>query len=398
MWVCWGSMALAVLSKGLIGVILPGAALVLYTLVARDWAIWKRLYLVSGLIVFFLVATPWFVLVQQRNPEFLNFFFIVQQFQRYLTPEQNRPGPFYYFAAVLLVGFLPWLSVGVQSVRHALRVPRQPNGFSPPMMLIVWSAFIFLFFSASHSKLISYTLPIAPALALLIGMYLPLLKRDELRRHLAGYALFFVVAAFGAIFLGRAGDARNPNELYRTFQVWVYAALGVAFALTIVALWINRRSRGSIVGATAAFAAGWVLLGTIAGTGHDVFGRLSSGAPLAPAVRAAIAKLPPDAPFYSVGVLDHTMPFYIGHTMIMVENPDELRFGVTVEPQKWVPTVAEWIQRWNAEPYALALMTTQRFADLSAQHVPMQVVARDSRRVVVEKPGVEKPDVEKPQQ
>ncbi|CAG4888067.1 glycosyltransferase family 39 protein [Paraburkholderia gardini] len=391
MWLCWGSMALAVLSKGLIGVILPGAALVLYTLIVRDWAIWKRLYLVSGLIVFFAIATPWFVLVQQRNPEFLNFFFIVQQFQRYLTPEQNRPGPLYYFVAVMLVGFLPWLSVSVQSIRHALRVPRQPNGFSPPMMLIIWSAFIFLFFSASHSKLISYTLPVAPALALLLGMYLPLLKRDEFRRHLAGYAVFFVVAAFGAIFLSRAGDARNPNELYRAFQVWVYAALGVAFALTIVALWLNRRSRGGIVGATVAFAAGWVLLGTIAGTGHDVFGRLSSGAPLAPAVRAAIAKLPPDTPFYSVGVLDHTMPFYIGHTMIMVENPDELRFGVTVEPQKWVPTIAEWIQRWNAEPYALALMTTQRFSDLSAQHVPMQVVARDSRRVIVEKPGVEKP-------
>ncbi|MGF6757888.1 glycosyltransferase family 39 protein [Paraburkholderia sp. GAS42] len=386
MWLCWGSMALAVLSKGLIGVVLPGAALVLYTLVARDWAIWKRLYLVSGLIVFFVIATPWFVLVQQRNPEFLNFFFIVQQFQRYLTPEQNRPGPFYYFAAVLLVGFLPWLSVSVQSIRHALRVPRQPNGFSPPMLLIVWSAFIFVFFSASHSKLLSYTLPVAPALALLIGLYLPLLKRDEFRRHLAGYAVFLVVAAFGAIFLSRAGDARNPNELYRAFQVWVFAALGVAFLLTVAALWINRRSRGGIVGATVAFAAGWVLLGTIAGTGHDVFGRLSSGAPLAPAVRAAIAKLPPDAPFYSVGVLDHTMPFYVGHTMIMVENPDELRFGVTVEPQKWVPTVAEWIQRWNSEPYALALMTTQRFNDLSARHVPMQVVARDSRRVIVEKP------------
>jgi 4-amino-4-deoxy-L-arabinose transferase-like glycosyltransferase len=386
MWLCWGSMALAVLSKGLVGIILPGAVLVLYTLIARDWAVWKRLYLVSGLIVFFVIATPWFVLVQQRNPEFLNFFFIVQQFQRYLTPEQNRPGPIYYFVPVILVGFLPWLSVSIQSIRHALRTPRQPNGFSPVTLLLVWAVFIFLFFSASHSKLLSYTLPIAPALALLIGMYLPLVTRDQWRRHLTGYAVFFVVAGFGAIFLGRLGNARTPNELYRAYQVWVFAALGVGFLLTLVALWLNQKSRTGIVGATLAFGTAWLMVATIAGTGHDVFGRLSSGAPLAPAVKAALAKLPPDTPFYSVGVLDHTMPFYIGHTMIMVAQPDELSFGVSVEPEKWVPTVDEWIKRWDSDRYALALMPPQRFDELSARNVPMQVVARDVRRVIVEKP------------
>lgn len=182
MWACWAAMAFAVLSKGLVGLILPGAVLVLYTLIARDWALWKRLYLVSGLVIFFAIVTPWFVLVQQRNPEFFNFFFIVQQFRRYLTPEQNRPGPLYYFVPVLLVGFLPWLSVAWQSIRHALRMPRQPNGFSPMLVLLIWSAFIFLFFSASHSKLISYVLPVAPALALIIGAYLPLMSADRFRR------------------------------------------------------------------------------------------------------------------------------------------------------------------------------------------------------------------------
>jgi 4-amino-4-deoxy-L-arabinose transferase-like glycosyltransferase len=406
MWLCWASMALAVLSKGLIGVILPGAVLVLYTLIARDWAVWKRLHLIGGVILFFAIVTPWFVLVQERNPEFLNFFFIVQQFKRYLTPEQNRPGAFYYFVPVILVGFLPWLSVSVQSIRHALRLPRQPNGFSPVTMMLVWTVFIFLFFSASHSKLLSYTLPIAPALALLIGLYLPLVTPAMLRRHLAGYAVFLVVAAIGALFMSRFGDDRNPTELYVAYRVWVLAALGVAFALTLAAMWLNRHSRTGIVGATAMFGSAWLLLGTIAGTGHDVFGRLSSGAPLAPAIKAAIAKLPPDTPFYSVGVLDHTLPFYVDHTMIMVEHPDELAFGVSVEPQKWVPTVDEWEKRWDADRYALALLPPARYDALLAQHVPMQIVARDSRRVIVEKPvaagadasAAAQPAVEKPQQ
>ncbi|WP_321815821.1 MULTISPECIES: glycosyltransferase family 39 protein [unclassified Paraburkholderia] len=389
MWVCWGSMALAVLSKGLVGLILPGAVLVLYTLVARDWALWKRLYLVSGLIVFFAIVTPWFILVQQRNPEFFNFFFIVQQFQRYLTPAQNRPGPFYYFVPVMLVGFLPWLSVSVQSVRHALRTPRQPNGFAPVTLMLVWTAFIFLFFSASHSKLISYVLPIAPPLALVIGLYLPLMTRKQWMRHLIGYALLAAALMAGSFVLTRLGDARNPNALYREFQVWVFAAAAVAFVATMVGLRFARGKSTPETGAQSpaiALGTAWLLLATIAGTGHDVFGTLSSGAPLAPAVRSAIAKMPPDTPFYSVGVLDHTLPFYVRHSMTMVQVTDELAFGISEEPQKWVPTVAQWEQRWKSERYALALLPVQRYEELAAQGLPMQVIARDMRRVVVEKP------------
>jgi hypothetical protein len=107
---------------------------------------------------------------------------------------------------------------------------------------------------------------------------------------------------------------------------------------------------------------------------------------LVPAVKAAMARLPADTPFYSVAKLDHTMPFYLGHTMIMVQEPDELQFGVTTEPQKWVPTIDEWIQRWDAQRYGLALMPPGRYDELLAKQVPMQVIARDDRRVIVEKP------------
>ncbi|CCD39219.1 Polymyxin resistance protein ArnT,undecaprenylphosphate-alpha-L-Ara4N transferase, Melittin resistanceprotein PqaB [Candidatus Paraburkholderia kirkii UZHbot1] len=383
MWLCWAGMAAALLSKGLIGLILPGAILILYSLVSRDWALWKRLYIGSGLIMFLIIVAPWFALVQIKNPEFFDFFFIVQQFKRYLMPEQNRPGTFYYFVPVLIVGFLPWLSIAVQSVRHGMKTPRQPNGFAPVTMLLVWSAFIFLFFSASHSKLISYVLPVAPALALVIGLYLPSLTKALYRVHLIGYAVFLIVAALGAIFIGRAGSANNPNALYREFQIWVWAGLAVAFAVTLFALWLNRRS---VLAGAAGLGAAWLLLGTIAGSGHDVFGTESSGVKLVPAVKAAMAKLPPDTPFYSIAKLDHTMPFYLGHTMILVQEADELTFGVRTEPQKWVPSIDDWIKLWDSERYGLALMPPLRYDELAARHVPMQVIARDARRVIVEKP------------
>ena len=55
MWVAWAALALAVLSKGLIGILLPGCALVLYSIIQRDWALWRRLHIVSGATIFFVI-------------------------------------------------------------------------------------------------------------------------------------------------------------------------------------------------------------------------------------------------------------------------------------------------------------------------------------------------------
>src|SRR5438046_7231672 len=53
-------------------------------------------------------ALPLFVLAQHRNPEFFDFFFIREHFGRYLLPDHHRPGPWWYFVPVLLVGLMPW--------------------------------------------------------------------------------------------------------------------------------------------------------------------------------------------------------------------------------------------------------------------------------------------------
>jgi hypothetical protein len=70
----------------------------------------------------------------------------------------------------------------------------------------------------------------------------------------------------------------------------------------------------------------------------------------------------------------------------MVEHPDELAFGISVEPHKWLPSIDAWIERWKAERYALALIPPPIYDRLLKQGLPMQVIARDSRRVVVAKP------------
>jgi len=164
MWVAWAAIAGAVLSKGLIGLLIPGCTLVLYSLIDRQWCAWRRMQWTAGLTIFIALSGPWFWLVSERNPGFAAFFFIHEHFARYLTNEAQREGPFWYFVPILLAGLLPWTSLLPRLIREAW--PRQEKlAFQPERFLLIWTVFVFVFFSLSHSKLPSYILPMFPALA-----------------------------------------------------------------------------------------------------------------------------------------------------------------------------------------------------------------------------------------
>ena len=114
--------------------------------------------------------------------------------------------------------------------------------------------------------------------------------------------------------------------------------------------------------------------------GHEAFGRRSSGADLVPAIEAVAG---PEVTLYSVRMLDHTLPFYLRRTPVMVDVADELEFGIGREPGQSLPTLAAFEQRWTSGPRALALMSHETYATLRDRHVPMTTVAEDERRVVV---------------
>lgn len=384
MWLCWAAMGLAVLSKGLIGIVLPGAVLVIYTAISRDWALWKRLHLVSGLIVFLAVTAPWFTAVMARNPSFFDFFFINEHFKRFLNNDHHREGPIYFFVPVVLIGFLPWLSLIPHTIATSLRTPRQSNNFRPVLLLWIWAIFIFVFFSISHSKLVSYVLPIAPAVALLLGLGFAQLKRETLRKHLGLSAgLFVVVIVTGVVYLSHHADNHYAEHTYAHFAKYLYAASGAGLIGIALAWYLTRRSARL---ALVAFAGAWFAFTMIGGTGHEVFGRHSSGIDLVPAVQAEMKRLGPDTPFYSVGVLDHTLPYYLRQPMIMVDVQDELAFGISQAPDSWIPSLDKFRQVWMNDPKALALIDPGKFQILQAVGLPMKVLGRDERRVMVVKP------------
>jgi 4-amino-4-deoxy-L-arabinose transferase-like glycosyltransferase len=387
MWLAWAAAGLALLSKGLQGLVLPGAVFIVYTLVERDYAPWKKLHPVTGLAIFLLITAPWFIAVSIANPEFPHFFFIHEHFERFLTKEHHRYQPFYYFIGILLAGMLPWTVMALDGLLAAWRAEPALK-FRPLRFLLIWSAFIFVFFSASGSKLPPYILPIFPSLALLLGVRLPQLTQ---RRFTLSVVPVIALALGGlafAPFLPRFASEETPPALFEAYMPWMMGACLVAVVACIAAIAADRRRSREL--AVLLLAGGGLLLAQIGLTGHDSFAPSSSSYYLVSQAKPVLVRDglsgQPDVPFYSVGMYEQTLPFYIERTVTLVAHEDELEFGIGVEPQKYIRTVEEFEQRWRADRRALAIMQPDRYRELAAAGLPMRLVARDTRRVIVAKP------------
>lgn len=387
MWAAWAAMALSTLSKGLIGIVLPGAVLIAYTLLQRDWALWRRLHLVSGTIIFCLLAVPWFAVVSARNPEFFDFFFIHEHFTRFLTTEHRRTGAWWYFVPILIGGILPWLSVFVWSVYRAWRdAPAAADRFNWQRFALLWAAVIFLFFSASGSKLPSYILPIFPALALVIGRQLLTLSSATLARLtlplvVAGGLVTLVVLFAYVPIADHFADARQPLQPLLGYAPWIKAGCICGFLGGALGWWWLRR--GKRTAAVLAVSLTSLLGAQLVLTGFDELAESHASEPILARVVAGHGPLRRDVPFYTIRMYDQTLPYYLGRTVVPVEFRDELAMGLTSEPDKAIDTVADWRGRWEAADQAYAIMQPEEFDELQRDGVAMVVLGRDPRRVIV---------------
>jgi 4-amino-4-deoxy-L-arabinose transferase-like glycosyltransferase len=166
MLLAWACVALGLLSKGLIGIVLPAGVMLLWILVQRRWSWLIKLLWWPGIVLFALIAVPWFVLMQLKFPEFFDYFFIHQHFERFTETGFNNMNPWWFYPGVIAVLCLPWsvlllgqVKLRTQSTTHAALRHLQ----------WVWVVVIVGFFSIPASKLIGYVLPAIPAIAMLIA-------------------------------------------------------------------------------------------------------------------------------------------------------------------------------------------------------------------------------------
>ncbi len=158
--------AAGVLTKGLMGIAFPVMVLGLYSVFTRQWSLIKTIYLPTGFLLFIILCAPWFILMQREHPDFFQFFFIYQQFTRFLASDFNSGAPFWLYIPIVFLGLFPWSLFIPRAFKCAFKSPLKDH---PDFYLALWVIVIFIFFSIPNSKPVTYIIPIFPALAVLIG-------------------------------------------------------------------------------------------------------------------------------------------------------------------------------------------------------------------------------------
>ncbi|XER14151.1 Undecaprenyl phosphate-alpha-4-amino-4-deoxy-L-arabinose arabinosyl transferase [Sporomusa aerivorans] len=164
---------LAALTKGPVGIVLPAVIILIHLIVTRSLSNVRRMKLITGGCLVMAVSLPWYLLMYQyHGMDFINTFLGFHNLTRFLQPEHPAGSLWYYYIPVLLLGFFPWTIFLVQSVAAAIRNRRDSKQGSALIFFVIWATVIFVFFSLSQTKLVSYILPMFPPLALLAGWHI----------------------------------------------------------------------------------------------------------------------------------------------------------------------------------------------------------------------------------
>lgn len=194
-------LALAALAKGPVAPALAGAMIVLFAVAARDARIVLRTLWVPGLLLFFLVALPWYVAIEARHPEFFRVFILEHNLARFGSDLYHHEQPFWFYLPVAALALVPWIvfvgAAMVEIVRAWWAEGKAlfTSGDALNFFLLLWLIIPVVFFSLSHSKLPGYILPAIPAGPLLVAQYVRRHVGDEDRASPSLNALHALVAA-----------------------------------------------------------------------------------------------------------------------------------------------------------------------------------------------------------
>lgn len=189
---------LATMTKGPIGFLLPGATFCLWLIWKRDLKELRRPVWLLAALLFALIVLPWHLAAWRANGSyFLLEYFWRNHFPRALGRAFGHERPFWFYLPVLVCASFPFIAFVPRAWWNAIKKSwhrKDESNFTAVWAL--WAVVLLLFFSLSASKLSSYILPVLPALAVLVGLYVAELLRE--RRGL-GWMEGFVIGLFGML-------------------------------------------------------------------------------------------------------------------------------------------------------------------------------------------------------
>ena len=218
--------ALAVLTKGPVGIVLPGA-IVFFFLMARRRLLpgLKEMWPIRGALLFLLIAAPWYAVILSRHGmDYVQGFFLKHNLERFMQANSGHRGFAGYYLLVIFIGFFPWSLFLPRALWQSWRERKETEN-SPAadfnFFLTIWIGVFFIFFSISRTKLPNYVASLFPATAILVSGWIArrLDRLDGLSRTervvyiVSGsiLATFFFASPFWVPLMARLG--RAPDYL-----------------------------------------------------------------------------------------------------------------------------------------------------------------------------------------
>ncbi len=378
-------VSLATLSKGLIGIALPGAVMFLWILLLNRWKSLRPFYPILGTVVVLAIAAPWHVLAARANPDFLNFYFYHEHWLRFTTRIHGRFEPWWFFLPIFVAGLFPWVFFSAKTLRFSM-----PGGWKTrkkhpeAWFFVIWIAFVILFFSKSQSKLIPYILPVFPACAVLYGRYFAELwsGREMARPRLAtgGFAVLCLLLAIAAFVVPAPKNQPEMAAALPVLRVTLGGALVLGAALAFVGL---RRDRPRFMLAAVAASGVVFLLAISFGAGSlDKASTKKFAMILKPVLK-------PGDRVFCIGFYGQDLPVYLGRTVDVVDYRGELSYGIDTEPEltsdRFFPR-NELPAHWEKPGNIYALVRNSAFEKwFLAENLPHEIMARSNRFTLVKR-------------
>lgn len=377
--------ALAVLTKGLVGLALPGLVIGAWIALMGEWRMLRVMYLPSGLLIFLLIAVPWHALAAQANPEFVRFYFIHEHFERYLTTVHDRYQPVWFFIPVLFVGMYPWSAFLPRAVHATFSgLWRERRWYRELWFLLLWAVLPFVFFSLSSSKLIPYILPVLPPLALLLGRWFAHIWENgaPFDRKTLGLLLVLGVGFAAIVVAAPHLWAQNAHVTAIAAQLGagVYMIAGALLLAGVLPFCAHARS-----GARATLAALLASATLVVAVFDLTLARLDVGHSVKEIALEIRRDLRPEDEVVTYREYYQDLPVYLERRITVVAWKGELAFGTTIEDTSaWMIDKSTFRQRWRAPRTIYLLTSPERYQnELRATPPGPMCVVNSTERVVV---------------
>ena len=346
-------LGLGFLMKGPVGIIIPLIVIVPLLAIERRSIALTPIDLVLGFAVMMAVAMPWYLLMWFRHGnEYLQSFFVGDNFERFATDRFNDPRPWWFYLPVVAGGLLPWTPLALTWLGPiAAFLRRRRDVGTIELRLILWALLPLLFYTLSVGKQPRYVLPVLPPLALLLSA--SLIERTQEWRGLDGArsvprrALPVVVGALlSGLFLCTLGVLLyraqalliNVQPIYTTIASALIVVLGALVVVTAVTK--NWRMAPGVLAIAAAIALPTIQYGALSSGGDDTVQQMA---------RLVLQNRIQDGQVGTYGVFVRNLVFYSGIKTTDIIDDEQARNFLAQEHRALMVAPAEWIDRLERE-------------------------------------------------